>query len=201
MSSETKDRSDRLTTWLVGGSLVVALAFVLVAYAYSWPLKVAGGGLQVLGIMLAGLGVNVVRSWLKVLAEKTKALAEKAKDLAETTRRVLTQVVESLRLAGITRPHGDAHGVIDASQLGEDDEHTPEGAMLRDLNEAVDCLRRDLQTVISQLKAERIEWEERLVEQREQLGAGMETALRQGWPLILAGLAYSAIGTVVGMFG
>lgn len=70
MSSENTEEPDRLTIWLVGGSLVVALAVAIAAFAWSWPTQAVGNGLQLLGITLTTLGVAVVRSWLQLAADK-----------------------------------------------------------------------------------------------------------------------------------
>jgi hypothetical protein len=52
-----------------------------------------------------------------------------------------------------------------------------------------------------QRATDRVELEQRLHAQRNELRAEIKRETRQGWQLILAGLAWSAAGTVVGIFG
>jgi hypothetical protein len=185
---------------------VVGVAFVLATYAWSLPLKVTGGGLQLLGIMLAGLGVNVVRSWLTQLPETAKQLTEAAKDkFAE----LLDGIAELWTVASTTfgGPVIITRGETEGDEAEGDEEisdHDLLVALTQEVNRVrhnVESVRHDVENLSDRLKAERILWEHELLTQREQLQATMTAATRQGWQLILAGLAFSAVGTFVGMFG
>jgi hypothetical protein len=175
----------------------------------SWPPKAVGGALQLLGILLTLLGVAVVRSSLELAVNKAieakqgldrwwalsqeglgnwwahrrgrpAAMRRFAADALQTTDAAVATAVRRARV--------DRETVSDREWLIHLDDR------LYNLHELVDRAERSR-------SAERDELDRRFIAQRDELRAEIQRETRQGWQLIVAGLAWSAAGTIVGIFG
>ena len=208
MSSEATERGDRLTTWLVGGSLAVAGVLVVVAIVWSWRLQIVAGGLQLLGIAMTALGVAVVWSLLELAVDKTlQAKRQLDRSLAAGRQRLR---LWWLRRRGKTTPAhlaGSSAGVsgggatLSVGHPSVDRETISERDWLVFLNDQVDILRAELraaQTRHSQELASRLAAQEDRL--RSEMRDELRAATREGWELVLAGLAWLAIGTFLGMW-
>lgn len=185
-------------TWVFIVTTLVGCGFVLAAFAWSLERQVTGGALQLLGITLAATAVTVVRPLLKRVATT-----------AGETKNAIIRLVENIlyRFRGIqladpadSHPAGEFPGVHMARVPPA---HTSTDELLKQLIALLGELKSDVEVLGKQLEAnlvsERIATEAALEAQRDELRAEIETATRQGWQLILAGLLWSAVGTAIGM--
>jgi hypothetical protein len=96
-----------------------------------------------------------------------------------------------------------AHGGITATGVrgGVDRDTISDRKWLAHLDSQVSDLWAHMTRAEEQRAADRVELEQRLHAQRNELRGEIKRETRQGWQLILAGLAWSAAGTVVGIVG
>lgn len=210
MNDEISERRDRLTTGLVGGSLAIALAFVVTAYAWSWPLKVVANALQLLGIALTAAGVVVVRSWLQRAADTATAAKHGLKRWSAIRRAELRRWWDGRRgrphqtIEGSGIPSAEAWGastVTVAQRPRVDRDTISERAWLAHLDDRVESIFQFMDQAEQDRRAERGAVQQLLGAQRNELRVEIQRETRQGWELIVAGLAWSAIGTAVGILG
>jgi hypothetical protein len=206
MSSENEQKGDRLTTWLVSGSLALALALAVAAVVWSWPPRAVANGLQLVGIALTALGVAVVRSWLQLAADRAvdakHGVARWAAQRREQLRRWwLRRRGRPVTIAGSGTP---TFARVSASGTGVrgrvDRDAISDRAWLAHLDDQVAGLWAQTTRAEENRAADRKELEECLAADHERLRGEIVRATRQGWKLVVAGLIYSAIGTLVGIW-
>lgn len=205
---ENSERRDRLTRSTLVGLSAIGLLLIGARVAWSWPsLQVLAGSLQLLGILMTALGVAAVWSLLELLAdEASDAKRSIARSWAATRQRVW---LWWLRRRGKTTPAyivGSSAGVSGGGAIltvghpSVDRDTISDRDWLVFLNDQLDLLREDLRTA---QKRHSEELAERLAAEQDRLRTQMrhelQKATRQGWELVLAGLFWLAVGTIVGM--
>ena len=207
MTSQVAERGSRVMVLVGGGSVGLALALIVAAIIWSWPLMVVGGGLQLLGIGLTLLGVAVVHSWLEKAAEQ-------AVERKQGLERWLVLRREQLRRWWARRrgrpvivhvAAADFAAASDFAGVGEVQRQRVDPATVSD-REWLEHLDSQIEGIYGRLSydernrnEERKKLDEGLAAQRDELRAAIFRETRQGWELIVAGLACSAIGTALGM--
>jgi hypothetical protein len=194
-----------------GGGVIFGAVVAAVALAASGDVsaKIAGGGVQLLGTALALLGVAVVRAsfelaadkaveaklgldrWWGLRRERLRNWWAHRRGRPAVTHRVAfdaATVSEATLVTTVQRYRVDRQTVSDRDWLVHLDDR------LYSLHDVVD--RAEESRI-----ADRDEVLGRLGAQREELRAEIQRETRQGWQLIVAGLACSAVGTAVGMAG
>lgn len=209
MSSENKAQRDRLTRWLVGGSLALAAALAVVAVVWSWPAQVVANALQLLGIALTALGVAVVRSWLELARDKAIDAKHGLDRWSAIRREQLRRLWARLRKRPVlVHLHGlsvaqssDAAVELTVQRRRVDRDTISDREWLAFLDNRGESILKLMDQAERNRSAERENLNRRLHAQRDQLRAEIRRETRQGWELIVAGLVWSAIGTAVGIFG
>ena len=203
----TTTEPDRLTTAVFGGSVALGLAIVVAAGVCSWPLQTVAGALQVLGIALAAFGLDVVRTSLQRAADTAIAAKHGVARWAAQRREQLHRWWLRRRGRPVTiAMSGTATATVSASGTAEvvrgrvDRDAISDRAWLAHLDDQVAGLWAHTTRAEENRAANRKELEECLVADHERLRGEIVRATRQGWELVVAGLIYSAIGTLVGMW-
>jgi hypothetical protein len=204
MSSENEQKGDRLATWLVSGSLALALALAVAAVVWSWPPRALANGLQLVGIALTALGVAVVRSWLQLAADRAVDAKHGVARWAAQCREQLRRRGRPVTIAGsgtATLASLSATGTGEVASGRVDRDAIFDRAWLAHLDDQVAGLWAHTRRAEENRAADRKELEECLAADHERLRGEIVRATHQGWELIVAGLAWSAVGTAVGIFG
>lgn len=211
MSSENEERRDRLTTWVVGGSVALGVALVALAVVLSWPTRALANALQLLGIGLTALGVAVVRSWLQLAADKAvdaqhglqrwSALHREQlrRRWARLLRRRVVVSAQTLNLEATQSVDASLELKVDRRRVDRDT--VPEREWLAFLDDRVHSIFELMDQAEQNRSAEREDLNCRLRTQRDELRTEIQRETRQGWQLIVTGLAWSAIGTAIGIAG
>ena len=211
MSDEKTERRNRLTPWVVGGSVALAVAIAAAAFARSWPTQAVANALQLLGIALTALGVAVVRSWLQLAADRAtdakhgleRWAALRGDELRRRWARLRKRrpVVSTVSLNLEATQTTDAALELTVDRPGVDRDTVSERDWLVFLDNRVNSLFELMDQAAHNRAADRDDVNRRLAAQRNELRAVIQRETRQGWQLIVAGLAWSAVGTAVGIFG
>lgn len=211
MSSDATETGDRLTTWLVGGSLAPAVTLAAVAVALSWPTQAVANALQLLGITLTALGVAVVRSWLELVTDKATDAKHGIERWCALRRERLQRLwvrlhkrpivvsVHSLNLEATATVDAALELTVDRRRVDRDT--VSEREWLAFLDDRVESIFELMDHAEQNRSAERENLNRRLSAQRNELRAEIHRETRQGWQLIVAGLAWSAVGTAIGIGG
>jgi hypothetical protein len=186
-----------------GAGVVVAVVIAAVALVAIGLVsaKIVAGVVQLLGIALTLLGVAVVRASLERAADT--AIAAIARWAAQG-REQLRRRGRPVTIAGSGTP---TLASLSASGTGEvasgrvDRDAIPDRAWLAHLDDQVAGLWAHTRRAEENRAADRKELEECLAADHERLRGEIVRATHQGWELIVAGLAWSAVGTAVGIFG
>jgi hypothetical protein len=195
-----------MTTAVLGGFVALGLAIVLAAGVRSWPLQTVAGVLQVLGIALAAFGLDVVRTSLQRAADTAIAakhgVARWAAQRREQLRRWwLRRRGRPVTIAGSGTP---TFARVSASGTGVrgrvDRDAISDRAWLAHLDDQVAGLWAQTTRAEENRAADRKELAQCLAADHERLRGEIVRATRQGWKLVVAGLIYSAIGTLVGIW-
>jgi hypothetical protein len=195
-----------MTTAVLGGFVALGLAIVLAAGVRSWPLQTVAGVLQVLGIALAAFGLDVVRTSLQRAADTAIAakhgVARWAAQRREQLRRCwLRRRGRPVTIAGSGTP---TFARVSASGTGVrgrvDRDAISDRAWLAHLDDQVAGLWAQTTRAEENRAADRKELAQCLAADHERLRGEIVRATRQGWKLVVAGLIYSAIGTLVGIW-
>ena len=155
------------------------------AFACSLPLKVVGGVLQLLGIVLAALGVGVVRSCLKRLAETANEAKRKLErnvvGAADKAHRALGDLLDAIGqrvqwlrdlMAGDSsdddsRQAQFRHPLRDDELLSTDETVEAHRIRIGALEHEVAILTESLTIIRNALAAQRDEWQQQLAAQRD----------------------------------
>ncbi|MGH2839724.1 MAG: hypothetical protein ACRDKY_02730 [Solirubrobacteraceae bacterium] len=200
------DPHDHTATSIVAASIAAALALVAApAIVWSWPPQIVGGALQILGIVLALLGVASVQSWLaKTAIEARHGLdllwARCRRSLVDRWARLRGRPVVHLRGASLAAT-SDIAATLTVERPRVDRAAVSDGEWLALLDDRVESLFGRIDQADRARGQDREDAGRRLEDQRNELRAEIRRETRQGWQLIVAGLAWSLIGTFVGMVG
>jgi hypothetical protein len=197
-----------MTTAVLGGFVALGLAIVLAASVRSWPLQTVAGVLQVLGIALAAFGLDVVRTSLQRAADTAIAakhgVARWAAQRREQLRRWwLRRRGRPVTIAGSGTPtfaRVSASGTVEVVRGRVDRDAISDRAWLAHLDDQVAGLWAQTTRAEENRAADRKELAQCLAADHERLRGEIVRATRQGWKLVVAGLIYSAIGTLVGIW-
>jgi hypothetical protein len=197
-----------MTTAVLGGFVALGLAIVLAASVRSWPLQTVAGVLQVLGIALAAFGLDVVRTSLQRAADTAIAakhgVARWAAQRREQLRRWwLRRRGRPVTIAGSGTPtfaRVSASGTVEVVRGRVDRDAISDRAWLAHLDDQVSGLWAQTTRAEENRAADRKELAQCLAADHERLRGEIVRATRQGWKLVVAGLIYSAIGTLVGIW-
>lgn len=211
MSETSEEGRDPLTTWLVGWSVALAVALAVLAVVLSWPMQAVGNGLQLLGIALTALGVAIVRSWLQIAADRAtdakhgleRWAALRGDELRRRWARLRKRrpVVSTVSLNLEATQTTDAALELTIDRPGVDRDTVSERDWLAFLDNRVNSLFELMDQAEHSRAADRDDVSRRLAAQRNELRAEIQRETRQGWQLIVAGLAWSAVGTAIGIGG
>jgi hypothetical protein len=192
MGQETMTTDDRLTPAIIASSAMAGAALIIATIVLSWPPpKTLSIALQLLGIALTTFGVGVVHTAL----QRVIAVALGATDTARhqltlwrhalcvwwARRRGLPPPTIRVRASWLSRY--DIHD--DLFRARPATEHGDHAALLA----AVDA---DLDKVFARIN--------KIKDSIAALRDEIQRETRRGWQLILAGLAWSAVGTLVGIW-
>jgi hypothetical protein len=196
MSNEATENRDRLTTWVVGGSVPVAGALVVVAIVWSWRLQIVASGLQLLGILMTALGVAVVWSQVELAADKAiDAKHGLGRWYASSRHKARGWLA---RRRGRPSPTMRVGTTWQSSYAIHDDlVRRPPPETLEDERARLEFLDAELDDVYARINAIQRD----IGGQGEQLRVEIRRETRQGWQLIVAGLWWSAVGTAIGIGG
>jgi len=166
--------------------------------------KVASTSLQLFGLVLSLFGIAVVRAFLE---RATDAAIEARRGVARlwTLRhaqfwnwwarlrgRPINLNLHSAEMAIssdslsiiVQRPRADRATISDRDWLAQLDDKVEDLFQRLDADAAAD-------------RAERLAWDQRLQAQRDEMRDEILKATRQGWELIVTGIGFTAVGTVL----
>ncbi|GEM_PF-4077883 len=164
--------------------------------------------LQLLGIGCTAGGVVAVRDWFASTADAAAGLTRGvARSVALRTdrlgrwwgRRRGRPVV--VGLSGSATATSSASGTATVIRHRVDRAAVSDREWLADLDDRLAALQVRCEEAALARTAEHRDGEDRRRNQREELRGEILAGTRQGWQLILVGLACSALGTVVGAIG
>jgi len=192
----------------VGVVVAVVIAAVALVAIGLVSAKIAAGVVQLLGIALTLLGVAVVRASLERAADKTVE-AKHGLDrwwglrreqlrrwwLHRRGRPVTIALSGTATLASFS-----ASGTVEVVRRRVDRDAISDRAWLAHLDDQVAGLWAQTTRAEENRAADRKELAQCLAADHERLRGEIVRATRQGWKLVVAGLIYSAIGTLVGIW-
>jgi hypothetical protein len=211
MTSGIREDGERLLKWTLASSAGAASAFVVFALVWGWPLQTVATGFQSLGVVLSLLGVGVVRGWLARTHRATvKALAatkgriqrswgRRREQLRHWWARKRGKTISAIITAGAaSATAGGGGATVTVGHARVDRDAVSDREWLAWLDDRVELILQRLDQGDKARSAVHEDLVRRLGGQRDELRAEMDHATQQGWELIVSGLAYSAIGTVLG---
>jgi len=191
----------------LGGAAATTLLFIVLAFIYSWPPQAVGGTLQLVGIILTLLGVEVVRSSLKLAQDKANeakqgldSLWASGREHVRTwwARRRQRPIAVELELHATAT--SDASLELTVQRRRVDRKTISDRDWLAFLDDRLESVFELMDQAEQNRGDERDDITRRLATQGRQLRGEIQRQTRQGWQLIVAGLVWSAVGTVFGIF-
>ncbi len=191
--------------------MALGVALVAIAAVLSWPTRALANALQLLGIGLTALGVAVVRSWLQLAADKAvdaqHGLQRRSALRRDQLRRHWSRLRRRKAVVSVHSINLEAAQTTDAAleltvdRPGVDRDTVSEREWLAFLDNRVNSLFKLMDQAEQNRSAEHEDLNRRLSAQRDELRAEIQRETRQGWQLIVTGLAWSAVGTAIGIGG
>jgi hypothetical protein len=209
MTSDGK-ASERVLQSVLAGSGGAALAFVVFALVWAWPLQTVASGLQALGVVLSLFGVGVVRGWIArthraavtaLAAAKGRihrSWARRREQLRHWWARKRGTTIPAIVKTGAASMSGGGSATVTVGHVRINRDAVTDREWLAWLDDRVELILTRLDEADKARDVMHEDLLRRLDRQRDELRAEMDHATQQGWELIVTGLAYSAIGTVLG---
>jgi hypothetical protein len=203
-------RGVRLLQSVLAGSTGAAAAFVVFALAWTWPLQTVAAGLQALGVLLSLLGVGVVRGWIArthraavnaLVATKgwiQRSWARRRGQLRHWSARKRGKTTPAIIKAGTVSGSGGMAGTVTTGHARVNRDAVTDREWLAWLDDRIELIFQRLDQGDKVRETVHEDLIRRLGRHRDELRAEIDHATQQGWELIVSGLAYSAIGTVLG---
>jgi hypothetical protein len=209
MTSES-EAGERVLQSVLAGSAGAAFAFVVFSLVWTWPLQTVAAALQSLGVVLSLFGVGVVRGWIARMYRATvdalaatkrrlqRSWARRREQLRRWWARKRGKTIPAIIKAGTVSGSGGMAGTVTTGHARVNRDAVTELEWLAWLDDRVELIFQRLDQGDEARNAVHEDLIRRLDRQRHELRAEMDHATQQGWELIVTGLAYSAIGTILG---